>query len=231
MSKKLIIMIAGTALLSFAGAFVFAWLAKPSPQAQNVELEQSALSGEEGAIDTRQQHNPETGGTSASDVTIKGVMTEKQLKNLVYEVREKIHEYNYKLRDIEVQEHRLKMTQEMFKKDMEELNNLQIELAATVARLKNEQDKLFKDRITIAETEKDNLMAISATYDRMDVASAGKILTNIFQAQNNSSSDAIKILYYMSDRPRAKILASIAETEPGISAYFCQELKQIIKKD
>ena len=88
-------------------------------------------------------------------------------------------------------------------KDIEKLNNLRIELASTVAHLKSEQDKLLKSRVEIAKTEKSNLISLAATYDTMDSASAGKILTNLSQAQNNSSDDAVKILHYMGERPKA----------------------------
>ena len=84
----------------------------------------------------------------------------------------------------------------------------------------------------IAKAEKDNLVSIAATYDKMAPEAAGEILTNMSQAKNSSSDDAVKILHYMTERTKAKVLASIAESkEPAISAYFCQKLKQIIEKE
>ena len=68
----------------------------------------------------------------------------------------------------------------------------------------------------------------------MDSEAAGKILTNMSQYQNDSddsTDDAVKILYYMTERTKAKVLAVIAETKPTVSAYFCRELKQITEKD
>ena len=52
--------------------------------------------------------------------------------------------------------------------------------------------------------------------------------------QNETSSrsdDAIKILYYMTERVKAEVLASIAETEPAISAYYCSELKLVTVRE
>jgi flagellar motility protein MotE (MotC chaperone) len=72
-------------------------------------------------------------------------------------------------------------------------------------------------------------MSIALAYDKMDATSAGEILTNISEAKNAAADDAVKILYYMSERTKAKVLASIAETEPAISAYFCRQLKQIVE--
>jgi flagellar motility protein MotE (MotC chaperone) len=119
----------------------------------------------------------------------------------------------------------------MLNEDVKELSELRVELATTVAGLKSERDKLEQSRILIEEQEKVNLMQISATYDKMDATAAGKILTNMSQNRSSSSEDAVKILYYMSERNKAKVLAAIAEAEPAISAYYCSELKQIAERE
>ena len=231
MNKKIIIMIAGASLLSFVGTFVFAWLTKPTPQAQPAETEQSTLARPEAELKLTQPQMPTADSVDRDTIVTKKSMTEDQLKSLVYEVREKIKEYDQKLQGLDIREQRLQTVQDVLKKDIEELNDLRIELASTVARLKSEQDKLLKSRVEIANAEKNNLISIATTYDKMDSASAGKILTNMSQAQPTNSDDAVKILHYMSERTKAKLLASIAETEPAISAYFCQRLKQIIEME
>jgi len=235
-NKKLIIMVAIIGLVSFAGMFAFAWLTKATPQVQNPEVAQATPASQETDLKLTEpqpptQPQPITSDDAAVDSKMKKAMTENQLKSLVCEVREKIEEYNSKLQDFEVREQRLQLVQETLKKDIEELDNLRIELASTVARLKSEQDKLQKSRVEIAKTEKNNLMSIAATYDKMDATSAGKILTNMSHDQNGSADDAVKILYYMSERTKAKILASIAEAEPATSAYLCQKLKRIIERE
>jgi hypothetical protein len=228
-SKKLIIITAAAGLSSFAGMFALAWFTKPTPQIQGPEAAQATPSDREADLKLTQPQMLPAGDIAPVDAKMKKTMTERQLKSLVYEIREKIQEYDRKLRDLEVRERRLQTAQDTSKKDIEELNNLRIELASTVAILKNEQDKLQKSRLEIAQTEKKNLMSIALAYDKMDATSAGEILTNISQAENAAADDAVKILYYMSERTKAKVLASIAETEPSISAYFCQQLKQIVE--
>ena len=230
MSKKLII-IAAAGLVSFAGTFVFAWLTKTTPQLQNPQVGQTASTVREDALKLRPPQVPAAGSVATIDGKMKRTMTEKQLKSLVYEVREKIQEYDNKLQALKTREQRLQTTQETLKADIEKLNNLRIELASTVAGLKSEQDKLLKSRVEIAGIEKDNLISISATYDKMAPEAAGAILSTMNQARNSSSDDAVKILYYMSERTKAKVLASIAETAPAISAYFCRKLKQITEKE
>ena len=230
MSKKLIIIITAAAgLSSFGGMFALAWFTKPSGPVQGPESAQSTPSGAAVDLKLTQPEMPPGVGTAALDGKVKKNMTEKQLKSLVYDIREKIQEYDRKLGELEVWEQRLQTAQATSKKDAEELNNLRIELASTITILKNEQDKLQKSRLEIAQTEQKNLMSIALTYDKMDATSAGEILTNISQSQNAAADDAVKILYYMSERTKAKVLASIAETAPETSANFCQQLKHIVE--
>jgi flagellar motility protein MotE (MotC chaperone) len=226
MNKKLIIIVAAAGLVSFSGTFVFAWLTKTSPQAQSLQVDQPTIAGQEAEPTLPQLEMPATGAFATVDRKM-----EKQLKDLVYEVREKTQEYDSKLKELKLYEQRLLDVQDTLKADIEELENLRIELASAVARLKSEQDKLLKSRVEIAKIEKNNLISIAATYDKMDAASAGKILTNISQVKGESTDDAVKILYYMSERSKAKVLAAIAETEPAISAYLCRRLKQITEKE
>ncbi len=239
MSKKLIIMIASAGLLSFAGAFAFAWLTdKTAPQNQSGRLNPPILAGPEAEPELP---HPGAGTISAAGVVdskMKRAMTEKQLKNLVYEVREKMGEYEDKLRGLEVREQRLQRAHNMVKKDIEELNNLQIELASTVASLKEQQDKLFKSRVKIAKTERDNLITLAATYDKMDAAKAGEILANMSQMQSgkvegegSSLDDVVEILHYMTERTRGKLLAELVTSKPRLAAVLCRELKRIVEEE
>lgn len=227
MSKKLIIIImAAAGLLSFGGMFGLAWFTNPAPEAGQTIAEHSP--------DGLRLTQPQLGvsGYDASvESKMKRAMNEQQLNSLISEIREKIEEYDLRLKDLELREQRLLTAQDTTKKDIEEFTNLRIELASTVATLKDERAKLEKTRVQIEVSEKTNLMALAAAYDTMDPASAGNILTNISNAKSSSSEDAIKILYYMGDRTKADVLASIAETAPETSAYFCQKLKQIIEKE
>lgn len=212
-------------MAGFAGMFAFAWFTKPKPPAPTPPVAQAAPAGQDtGQSGQAMQIDADR------DVALKPSMTEQLLQTLVYDVREKIQDYNLKLKSLEVQEKRLRAAQDALKKDIEEMSNLRLELASSVASLKAEQDKLSKSRIEIEASEKANLMSMAATYDKMDSESAGKILMNMAQDQNQTtgSEDAVKILFYMSERSKAKVLASIAAAEPAISAFICQKLKQTL---
>ena len=231
MNKKLIIIASAGGLVSFAAMFILAWLTKPSAESPSTEVVQTTLATEETILKLPQPQVTTASTAGTIDSKMKRAMMEKQLKSLVYEVREKIQEYDSKLEGFKLREQRLQVVSDTLKKDTEQLDNLRIELASTVASLKTERDKLLKSRVEIAKKEKSNLESIAATYDKMESASAGKILTNMSQDPNNPADDAVKILHYMSERTKAKILASIAETEPTTSAHFCEKLKQIVEEE
>lgn len=231
MSRKRIIMIAAAGLISFAGAFAFGWLTKSAPVSHGGGMVVASDSVKKPFLP-----QPEAGKMGSTDSEIRKAMTEKRLKNLVFEIRGKIREYDDKLQDLEMQGQRLQITRDALKKDIENLNNLQIELASTVAGLKEQRDKLLKTRVDITKEEKANLVSIAATYDKMDAASAGKILTSMCTKQIKSADveevnrgfyDAIKILHYMQERTKAKVLAELVSSEPQLASLLCQRLKQI----
>lgn len=231
MSRKRIIMIAAAGLISFAGAFAFGWLTKSTPVSPGDEKVAAS-----GSVNKPLLPQPEAGTMGQTDSTIRKAMTEKRLKNLVFEIREKIREYENKLQALEMQGQRLQITRDALKKDIENLNNLQIELASTVAGLKEQRDKLLKTRVDIKKEEKANLVSIAATYDKMDATSASKILTSMCTKQiksadveevNRGFNDAIKILHYMTERTKAKVLAELVSSEPQLASLLCQRLKQI----
>jgi flagellar motility protein MotE (MotC chaperone) len=231
LNKKLIIITAVAGIVSFGGMFAAAWFLKkpvevpleasiaqsPDDGAEQIGLEKPALPAPQASVS----------GKSVTSQT----MSDKELKNLIYEVREKIADYNGRLESLKIREDRIAKSQEMIKGDIEELEGLRVELASTVLSIKDEQDKLLKNRVNIEAKEEENLISIATTYDKMDAESAAKILTNMNQVENDSANDAIKILHYMSERTKADVLAAIAEIEPSISAFFCNKLKQVVTKE
>ena len=240
MTKKLILM-AAVGVLSFAGAFVVAWLTRPSAPPPSDKPETPAAASAASEQSAPEAHAPQ-GVVAASGTADKG-MTEQLLKTLIQDVRDKIREYDNRLQALTVREQRLQTAQNLLKKDIENLNNLRTELAATVAAIKSERDMLLKSRLEIDQAERANLTSIAATYDKMDAPSASKILTNMCVAAADSKTqsagaarsyvtldDAVKILFYMTERTKAKLLAELATSEPQLAAVLSQRLKQIAEK-
>ena len=183
MSKKLIIIASAAGLLTFAGAFFGArMLGRKSTHPATAETTENKTSETKPATSaTKSQAEPSKSAEAESQTTAEAEaetakgLTEKQLKGLVYEVREKINDYELKEKELEVRETRLQMTQDTLKKDIETLNQLRVELATMVANLKEQRNQLLATRTTIAKDEKVNLTAIAMTYDKMDSVGAARL--------------------------------------------------------
>jgi flagellar motility protein MotE (MotC chaperone) len=227
-------MIVSAGLLSFLAAFVLAWFtqkASPSQPADKLGVT-DAVTTDMASLDLERVQKGKSAGTSDERV-----LTEKQLKSLIYDVREKMLGYNNKLDELELREQRLQVAQDVLKQDIEKLDSLRIDLASMVANLKEERDKLLKERIRINQAEKANFISVAATYDKMDPASASQILTNMSKiteqtsGQSNGLDEAVKILHYMTERTKAKVLAELVASEPKLAAAFCRQLKQVTEEN
>ena len=235
MKKKKILIAAAAGLVSFSGAFVFGWLSQPD--SASTEDNQSNVLAGVGQHETVPkppwlglENSEEIGQVSDS---AKMAMTRKQLKNLILEIREKDRDYVTRVQALELKKQRLEEVQKGLKADIEKLDKLRDELSSLTAGLRAEQDKLLKTRLEIKDNEKTNLIALAATYDKMDSSSAGKILSSICASgssptlKSQNMDDAVKILYYMGERPKAKVLAELVGSEPKLAAVLSQRLKRI----
>lgn len=240
MNKKLIIMAAAGGIVSFTSAFLTVWLvgrshsaaAAQAAAAGGQQKPESTAHAQATAANTEEGHFAEQ-SQEVGEEAIKG-LSEKQLKSLIFEVREKIHEYEGKTKELEVREARLALTQETLKKDIEELSRLKVETASLVANLKEQRNRLLETRAVIEKSEKTNLTSVAATYDKMDSSSASKIISSMCEKQietgrfhGGAIDDAVKILFYMTERTKAKLLAEMVASEPKLAALLCQRLKQI----
>jgi peptidoglycan hydrolase CwlO-like protein len=235
-NKKLMIIVAVAGLVSFAGAFATGWLTRPAAVMGSTPPAQAAAANP--ALSPGQIPPPTLTptATAADDTARARSMTEQQLNDLIYEVRQKIEAYNQKVQDLEKEKERLQIAQQTLKKDIDTLNSLRVDLATSVANLKNERDMLLKTRVSVEQVEKSNLVAIAAAYDKMDPVGASDILTSMALGQSRTGGrgnqsanidDAVKILHFMQDRTKAKVLTEIVAKDPPLAALLCQKLKQV----
>lgn len=229
MSKKHILIMIVAAAVSFSAAFSVTFLgSKRTSTAEDANSIKTAASSKEQDI----FQIPLTGAGSSDE---RNQIIEKQLSSMIYDVRQKIQQYETKLKDLEQQEQRMKLTQQAVAKDIEQLDNLRIELSTKVTALKDEREKLLASRIKVAQSEKTNLAAVAAAYDKMDSASASKILVNMSKLSEQGKSDfgldeAVRILFYMAERTKAKVLAEMVNTEPKLAAVISDRLKRIVEE-
>jgi flagellar motility protein MotE (MotC chaperone) len=215
--------------------FILAWLTKPATPSPEDASKQPASAGQDTDLSFPRRLMGAAGSTGPENAAVKKSMTEQQLKDLVYEVRQKMQEYDNKLRSLEAREQRLQIAQDTLKSDIETLNDLRTELASTVSTLKSERDKLTKTRVEIAQSEKANLVTIAAAYDKMDPTSASQIMINMVKGQTQKAAgddadDAVKILHFMTERTKAKVLAELVTAEPELAASLSQKLKHVAEE-
>jgi len=236
MSKKLmIILLPLAALVTFGGAFGVAWLTQPAP------VEDTAASG----TPTQPQNMamvPPSGAAPAlaatQSQTMQRMMSDQQLRDLVREVKDRIQDYETKIRGLEARERRLAMSQKDLQTDIDKLNSLRVDVASAVAELKKQRDTLEQSRIRIEESEVLNLTSVSKTLEGMDADSAGQLVVNIC---HNAPTDpgvateevgehyAVKLLHLMEAKKRAKLFVALVSLEPDLAGQLSMKLKRILE--
>jgi flagellar motility protein MotE (MotC chaperone) len=208
--KMKIVMVSGAALASFGAMMAVSMLGnKPPPHraadANSLHAASAALA--DGAA-------PEAGRFTPK---------ERQLEELIRQVQGKIIECRQKEDALTEREGRLTLTQEMLKKQTKDLDNEMVRLLARQSSLAQEQEKLDKSRVRIAQEEKVNLKHTASIYEKMDSTSGGRILVGM--CESRQIDDAVKILHYMGERPAAKILAEVPDK--ALAAQLTEMLKRI----
>jgi predicted RNase H-like nuclease (RuvC/YqgF family) len=220
MRKIQIIVIAAAGLVSFAGAFGLTWWIKQQLAPASAAAAATPQSAPASAPEQSRAENTTLGGG-----VLRETMQEQELKNLIFEVRERMTEYKSKERALAEEEQRIETARKTFDADVERLSQLHDALNVAAARLRQQELALSSRIIEIAAIEKTNLQRIAATYDKMDVTQASKIIINM--AANKQVQDAVKIVHLMNERTAAKLLGEISTTRPELAALLSTELKQV----
>lgn len=217
MSKKKLIILVGLIAVSFGTSFALtSMLSKPAPQPASAEE-----AGKGPAL---------PGGLLPGGIQIGAVEAmrpkEQQLQELVQEMRLKSSEYRTKLRKLEDREKRLEIAQGLLTQEAQDLENLRLKVVAQLPRLKEAKAELIQTRIRIDRTESGNLERLAKTYEKMDAAAGSEILAKM--VSHEQEDDAVKILYFMSDRSAAKLLAEL--TDKDLAARLCEKMKKVEKE-
>lgn len=219
--KKLhwILLIAGT-LVIFAAAFgVTFFVLKSRPNLLDEETQGQAAGS--GAIND----TPQAIFIGGGDDNMSQSMSEKQLQSLIYDIRQKMEEYQFREKLLNNREERIRMAGEELQKDIERLNELRVQLTTTLASLKQQEENLQKSLIEIDEIEKRNMQRIAERYDKMDSEQASKIMVNM--VENKQIDDVAMILNYMSERTSAKVLGTIGMSNADIATALNEKLARI----
>ena len=209
MPIKRIIIFAGLAVGSFAGSFALTYLLSPAPAPPR-------RTGPEQAPATQ----PASGALPWAAAIIP---KEKEMTELVHELQAKLADYRRKEQRLEEWEQRIHLTQQDLQNQAEELEGLRVQLVAPLNSLREAREELLRTRVLVSKREQENLKFLAARYDKMDSVSSSRILTEM--CANNQAQDAAKLLYYMSERPAAKLLAEIPDK--ALAARLSEMIKRI----
>ena len=101
---------------------------------------------------------------------------EKQLDELIRDVRARLQQLDRRERSLNEREKRLAMATDRLKKQSENLEKLRVELLSAITPLKTAKADLLKMRTIIKAQEVENLKSAAKMYTKMDPANAAKVI-------------------------------------------------------
>jgi flagellar motility protein MotE (MotC chaperone) len=232
MKKIHIIIVALIGIVSFTAAFGTGFVIKRNKAAAAAAVaakaEAEALAAA-AAKDQAPQANPEIELSPDLTESFSGTtLSENQLKTLICDLQAKMETVKSKQEELDKDNERISITRQTLAGEVEQLNQLRESLNQTLIALQEKERTVRATLTEIEAVEKTNLVKIAATYDKMDPTQSAKILTTM--AGNNQIKDAVKILYYMSERNAGKLLGEIGTTRPETASALSLLLKQIKEK-
>lgn len=227
MKKYQIMIVAAAGLLSFGASFGVNWFKQQKSAAAAVlPPEQTVLDGRLKTAQSETVMSSSFSGLRDADTgQDQSGLSERQLQNLIYDVRQKMRDYAVRERELDQEAERIDIARISLQDDIEELNSLREKLDLTLAALKEKEEQIQKSVIEIESIERANIQRLAITYDRMDPAQAGKIMMSM--AANNQLQDVVKILYYMNERNAGRVLGEIGTTRPEVAGILSLQLKRV----
>lgn len=217
--KLRIIILVAIAVTSFGISYlVTPWLGgqdAPAPE-PGVQEKQSGIAGPDGPVAVP--------AGAVSHLTI--ALTDTELRTMIRELRLKMEIFRTKEEEQARRKKHIMIAEEDLKKQIQELEKLRLALIPIVQDIRKEQQDMEATRTRFTAEEEKNLKSDAGTYDVMSVESAAKIFAVWCAGTQEQEDHAVKILYYMQARSRAKLLAAM---DPKIAAPLSERLKTIQK--
>ncbi|NLW86601.1 MAG: hypothetical protein GXY38_06980 [Planctomycetes bacterium] len=210
MNKKVLLIVGILAVVSFAVSLILGMMLTeppPPPEVVQEEAPQAPLGVSAGLAGTTAKLTPR----------------EKQLEELIRDLQNRITDYTLKSSGLDQERKRLEMAQQQLNKQAQDLESLRIEILTPLAALRDEQARLDQSRLKIQQEERVNIRRAAAIYEKMDAESGSRILAGM--AAGTQLDDAVKILYYMSEKSAARIFTEMTDKE--LAGRLTLRLKQI----
>lgn len=219
MKKIHIIILTAAIIVCFAGTFGATWYYskthQPLPEVTETEK----------PTDYSSTDKFEVNFVSEGEDDLVRSMTEKQLQSLIYDIREKLKQYHQREQQLKQREERLELAEKALEQDIEEFNNLRVELTSTLTSLRQQEQSLEDSIVQVDELRRTRMKQIAERYDKMDTVQAAQIMVNM--VQNRQLEDVVMILFYMTERPGAKLLGEIGGKDPQIACLLNDKLSKV----
>lgn len=129
---------------------------------------------------------------------------EQQLDDLIREVRAKMKELQRRERRLTEREKRLQVVSDQLRSQIKTLNDLKVELAATIGPLRAERQKMLRFRALITTQEQANLEAAAKMWEKMEPANAARLIVEMWKT--NQAPAATKIFRLLSEKSKAAVM-------------------------
>lgn len=223
MNKRQILMLMLAGIISFASVFVVGLFVNRKSATAAAEAASSQQDQTERPSDVTDLNNLHF-RVAAGQNRMAG-MTERQLQNLMQDIRNKAKEYKERQKTLDDKAERIEISSQSLQEDIDRLNELRDKLSQTLLEIDQKQQQLEQSIIEIQQIEQDNFRRLASTYEKMDSTQASRIMVNM--ASSNQLQDSVKILYYMNERMAGKLLGEIATNRPELASLICMQLKRI----
>lgn len=150
-----------------------------------------------------------------------------QVGELIKDLQLRINEYKRKADRLTQREQRVAIVEQNLKNRTDELEKLRTQLIGPLTRLKDAMAELENAQTLVDKEERTKLTRIAASYERMEAAKGGGILSDMYL--NGQKKDVAKILYFMSERGSAKLLAEMDQKNPATQQMISAELTTLMK--
>lgn len=220
MKKTHLLILILTGILCFTAAFGASWYFKK----KQATIPPAASETSAEAVSPEAIKGPSALQAASRDSYTAG-LSERHLQNLIEDIRARMQEYRTKEKELAQEEQRIQMAHQTLQQEIDRLNQLRAKLAVVAQNLEEQQQQIENSILQIESLEQSNFQRLAATYDKMETSQAARILATM--AAGPQASDAIKILYYMSERTAAKVLGEIGTAQPELASMINLKLKRI----
>jgi DNA repair exonuclease SbcCD ATPase subunit len=129
---------------------------------------------------------------------------ERQLDELIREVRAKIKDLERRERRLNEREKRLATASDQLKSQIKKLTDLKVELATAIGPLRAARQDIRRYRVLITSQEVANIAAAAKMWEKMEPSNAARLMVEMWQTKQGPA--ATKIFHMLSDKSKAAVM-------------------------